>query len=102
MERLVEGWTEPIRQQLLADGAPFDATGVTLELVLKDNAGNSVSTSGKTAWDTASTSIAKFTPGSSDLTAAGSPYTATWKLTSGSQVAFYPAPASDQWFVRTA
>ena len=67
---------------------------------LEDIDGNAVSTSGKVAWDDATTSTAKYTPGASDMVATGSPYYATWKLTSGSQVAFFPNSDPDQWIVR--
>ena len=99
MEKLVAGWTEPIRQQLLKDGATWDATGLTLGLTLTDKDGAAVTTTGKVTWDTPSTAIAKFTPSAGDLLASGSPYSATWSVTNGSQTAYYPNDAPDVWFV---
>ena len=100
MEYLVAGWTEPIRQQLLADGAAFNGTGVTLDLQLTDRWGGKVKTAGKVAWSTAATGIAQFTPAAEDLKAEGSPYGARWVVTVSSEVAYYPnSKDPDVWIV---
>lgn len=99
-EQLVQGWTEPIRQQLLNDGSPFDASGATLALVLRDKTGAVVSYTGTVAWSATATSVAQFSPAAGDLLAASSPYAARWKVTAAGKDAFYPNGEADSWTVR--
>jgi hypothetical protein len=101
MEKLVEGWTEPIRQQLLKDGDVWDATGASLALLIHDKNGAAVALAGSVVWSDATQAIAQYTPASGDLPASGSPYTATWQLAAGGQVAYWPNAAADLWLVRT-
>ena len=99
-ENLVAGWTEPVKQQLLADGTAVNGTGVTLDLDLRDRSGGKVSTAGKVTWSSAATGIAQYTPAAGDLKAEGSPYTARWVLTASSEVAYYPnSKDGDVWTV---
>jgi hypothetical protein len=100
MEQLVEGWTEPVRQQLLADGAAINGTGLTLTLELRDREYGVVDTSAAVVWSSASTGIAQYTPADGDLVAARGPYRARWKVTDGTSSAYYPNAEPDVWQVR--
>ncbi len=98
---IAQGFTEPILQDLLGDGATFDASGLTLALSLWDREGAMVATAGKVDWKTASASRARFSPAVDDLKVSGSPYFARWSVTdvSGKTLPF-PSGAPDVWTVR--
>lgn len=95
-----EGWTNPIRRQLLSDGLPYDASDLTIGLDLRDRTGAVVSTAGKVSWFDDVTAYAQFEPGPSDLTQAGSPYHARWQITDvNGKVAFHPQDLPETWKV---
>lgn len=102
---LVEGWTERIRTQLLADGTPFPLTDYDLppaavEMILATNLGAIVTPSGVSGIDTPSTGIVYFDPEPSDLLAKHSPYSVRWKVTdSDGKSVFFPNDAAEQWIV---
>jgi hypothetical protein len=100
-EKLVEGWTDPINQQLLNDGAAVNITGCTIALLLYDKAGVLITLTGTTSIVDAATGKVRFSPGSSDLTVARSPIKARWRVTdSSSKVSFFPNDPPDVWTVR--
>jgi hypothetical protein len=99
-EQLVEGWTEPIDQRLLAENAPFDGTGMTVGLQLLDKDGTPVDTEGKVTWLVVEEGVARYLPDAGDLLALQSPYTARWRVTAAGRDAFFPNGYADQWIVR--
>lgn len=100
MEDLVAGQTSPVDQQLLRDGYPFNAAGMTITLILRDKADNVLTLAGTVAWSDTSASKARFTPAASDLVASPAAYRARWRVVSGSVVTYYPSAEADQWWVR--
>lgn len=100
MEHFVEGWTTPIDYQLKKNGVPFDATGMTVELILRDKNGVEVIEGGSTAWSDAPNSIARYSPSATDLTVARSPMRVHWKVVDGAgKVAFFPKGEYEQWVI---
>jgi hypothetical protein len=99
MDQYVEGWTKPIDKQLLLDHVPFDATGMTVTLELRDKNGTVVAEAGSTGWLTPTTSIVRYTPVAGDLTFARSPMRARFKVVSGSQVVFFPRGEAEEWII---
>lgn len=89
---------------------PFDATGIgsgstavfTVTLILTSVAtGTAVDTVGDVAWLNPLAGTVRYTPDSGDLTAAGSPYNARWKVVdANSLAAFFPDGIADRWVVR--
>lgn len=88
---------------------PFDATAgggsiavFTVTLVLTSVAtGTAVDTVGDVAWLVPVNGTVRYTPDSGDLTAAGSPYNARWKVVdAGGLAAFFPDGIADRWVVR--
>lgn len=97
---LVEGWTQRIRYQLLADDDPVDLTGCTVEVVASDKSDAAVTFSGSAGVATAATGIVYFDPASTDLKESKQPYRMRWKVTDGSgKVAFYPRKDRETWKV---
>lgn len=92
------------------DETPFDATGIgsgntavfTVTLILTSvPLGTTVDTVGDVAWLTPLTGMVRYTPDSGDLTAAGSPYNARWKVVdANSLAAYFPDGIADRWVVR--
>jgi hypothetical protein len=96
---LVEGWTGSIDYQLKNDGAPFNATGMTVALELRDRNGTVVSETGTTDWLDATQSTVRYTPNAADLTNARSPMKARWKVTASGQSVWYPRSEPEQWII---
>lgn len=97
--QIVAGTTASLDFQLLEAGTPMDITGFTLDLLLSDRFGVTISspgtlsvldsTAGKVRLDPANTSV---------FDATKSPYTARWKLTSAlSKVSYVPTGHRDIW-----
>ena len=106
MQTLVQGWTERIRTQLFADGAPFDLTGydeppASVEMLLYNCAKVLVTPSGTSGIDTPATGIVYFDPAPDDLLASMSPYSVRWQVTdSAGKIAFFPNGRPDVWTVQ--
>lgn len=101
MTEIVQGWTEPITAQLLADGEPVDLTGCTVVFVLYDKAGVAVSLSGTASIVTAASGDVKFSPAVGDLLAASTPHKARWKVTDGSgKISYFPNGEAEVMIVR--
>lgn len=95
LKPVTEGWTEPIIHTLLNDGAAVLIQGLTIALIMYGSDHAALSTSGKvTNLDDGTApnkGKVKFSPGSSDLVEAKSPYTVKWKVTDGAgKDAFWP------------
>jgi len=91
-ELLTEGDAGPFLFTLLDAGATFNATGMTLAMIMKDKDGTAVAPTA-VGWSDATVSKATFTLATTDLTNARAPYTVHWKVTNGTQVVHYPKPA---------
>lgn len=102
----VEGWTEPIRDQLLDGATAPNMTGMEVELLLyvynkstgewelKDYEGTS-------GFTTASEAKAYFHPAPTDLLASESPYRARYKVTDGNgDDSFFPQHGAMNWVVQ--
>lgn len=102
MLNLVEGWTAPINEQLLLDGAPANLTGFTAVLQLYPAGARSPKTlTGTTSIVSASIGTVQFLPGTNDLLATESPYAVRWVITvSPGQFAYAPSGAPSVWIVR--
>jgi BppU N-terminal domain len=98
---VVEGQTEPIDVQLLADSQPVDLTGATATLVLRDKDGTAADTSGGTATILdAATGRVRYSPPPALFAATRSPYVARWRVVdAAARVSFWPIRDADQWFV---
>jgi hypothetical protein len=93
-DEYTEGWTARIEHTLQHDGVSFNASGMTPSLSLRDKDGNVVTFTGSVAWADSSVSRIRFTPSSTDLVQAKSPYKLHWKVTDGAgKIAFYPQGA---------
>ena len=93
---VVEGWTSPLDYTLTADGVAVDLTNCTPLLQLWDAAGALVTLGGTSALITAASGTVRFTPSSTDLLNASSPYTARWKVTdAAAKVSYFPNGSPD-------
>jgi hypothetical protein len=98
---LVEGWTERIIDQLIADDVAVNLTGgTTVELVLYDKNGTLKSIPSQSGIDTALVGKVYYDPASTDLKHSESPYSVRWKVTDvANKVAFFPNAQPEKWFV---
>ena len=97
--RLVEGWTASIDYQLKNDGVPFNATGMTVALELRDRSGAVVTEAGTTNWLDATQSTVRYTPNAGDLTFARSPMKVRFKVTASGQSVWYPRSEPEEWII---
>lgn len=93
------GWTEPINDQLLADGAAVNLTGMTVEIEIRDASGAVLTKSGTVSVVDASLGKVRFSPASGDIVSTGSPWRVWWKVTASGKVAFFPDRVGIQWFI---
>lgn len=101
MVELVEGWTDPITDQLLLDGVATTSLGsATIDCVLYDRNGTLKTSMGTATVVDAATRKVKFTPDSGKLVASESPYSQRWKVTDGSKIYYHPNGAAEKWVVR--
>ena len=105
-ESLVENQTSPVRQQLLvadppgSTPIPFNLTGATVDLDMRDIDGNLAPTTGDTAITDVALGKVSYTPDAGDFTALVGIYYARWKVTIGGQVQYFPSGEPDTWTVR--
>ncbi len=100
-EQLVEGWTDPITQQLLSDSTPVNLSGCTVELLLYDCNNRAISHGGSATVLDATTGKVKFEAAASDFVASKSPLKVRWKVTDGAdEVSYFPNASADTWIVR--
>lgn len=97
----VEGETAPRDFILQEDGAAFNLTGLTVELVLKDKNGSAVDMTGDVSVPTPAAGLVRVTPDSTDLTLARSGMFARFKVTDGAGgIGYFPRGEPDVWRVR--
>lgn len=96
----VEGETAPRDFDLTVDDAPFDLTGYTVELVVKDKAGAAVDMAGDVSIPTPSAGRVRVTPDAADMTLAKSMLSARFKLTDGGGgIGYFPRGEPMTWKV---
>lgn len=100
-EHFVEGWTDPIDYQLKKGdpAASFDATGMSVAIVMADLKGVSITLTGTIAWQDAAVSKVRFTPAAADLKAADSPLRVRFKVTNGAAIAYFPRRGHEEWII---
>lgn len=103
MQVWISGETLPRTFTLLVDGSVLNLTGSTAELLLTDLAGTVVSTSGDITVPTPANGQIIYSPDVSDLYAAGSPFSALFKVTNSlGQIGYFPGTGADTWYVGSA
>ena len=100
--KLVEGWTDPILDQLpVAEEVTESLAGHTVECVLWDVNGNLKTGMGTSSISNAAQRIVQFTPGAGKLLKSESPYTQRWKVTRPTgEIYYHPNAAAEIWEVR--
>lgn len=98
-ESFVEGWTSPIDYQLLKNHLPFNGTGMTVSLELRDKSGVVVAETGPTNWLDATQSTVRYTPAAADLVFAKTPMRARFKVVNGAEVVFFPRGEAEEWII---
>lgn len=96
---IVAGRTTAVRFQLLEAGSPINLLGCTVELLLSDRTGTTVSSPGTiTVTDEADGKV-ELTPATTAVfDATKSPYTARWKITDAStKISYVPTGPRDIW-----
>jgi hypothetical protein len=99
---LVEGWTDPLVFNLLKAGTTPSGTmvGMTCSLVLRDNRGNLVNTSGDVAITDSTNWVVTYSPDATDLVEGA--YRGRFAVTDGSgATAYFPSAAWDVWLIRS-
>ena len=99
---LVEGWTDPIVVNLLKAGDTPSGTmaGMSVELVLMDNRGTALTTSGDVAITDSVNWQVTYSPDAGDLIEGA--YRGRFKVTDGSgKVAYFPSAGWDAWLIRS-
>lgn len=94
---IVEGWTAALPFTLDADDVPIDLTGMTVQIVLRDNRGNTIkdTSSGITVTGTTSGQL-EYAPSSVDFLAAKSPYRVRFRVTDAlSKRAYWPSAVEE-------
>ncbi len=100
-EEFPEGWTGDITYQLEKDGAPFNATGMSIALSMTNLAtGVAVTLTGSVAWLDAATSKAVFSPGANDMKAGR--YGIRWVVTAAGKITKHPRSVTPIiWIIAT-
>jgi hypothetical protein len=106
MRKFVEDDTEPIDYDLKrapsvgATPVTFNATGLTITMVIKAKDGTSVTTTSKVQWADATNSRARFNRVAGDLLKSKSPYYVHWVVTDGlGKTASWPEGDGEQWVI---
>lgn len=98
---LVEGWTDTITYQLIANDLPYPLIGTaTTTFLLYDNTDTPVTIAGVLSTLTASTGVVSYTPAAADLKASLSPYKVRFAVSIGTDTAFFPQDLAETWIVR--
>jgi hypothetical protein len=99
---LVAGTTGAVYFQLLDQGLPLDLTDFSISLLLTA-ADGSIIPSPTVSIVNAPNGLVSYTPASTDLSSALSPYRARWKLSEDSgTVNYIPGAYRDEWDVTAA
>jgi hypothetical protein len=80
LTEVVQGWSGPLPFTLYADGVAVDLTGLTVTGIVHTRRGTDVSTTGKVSVTGTTSGEVTWTPASSDLLAANSPYAVRFKV----------------------
>lgn len=99
MIHLHAGWTEPINDQLFADGVAVNLTGMTVAIVIQDAAGNTLSVAGTVSIPDPTNGKVRFAPNSGAITAVGSPWRVLWRVTSAGKDAYFPSEGYIRWSI---
>ncbi len=94
---ITEGWTADLTAQLLDDGESFNAAGMAVEAVLKDNTRTAVTIA--CDWLDSAHSTVLLKPGQDTFQAVKGPYTIRFQVTSGAspdEVLYYPPAEAAQ------
>ena len=98
--KYVAGTTGPQDFRLLIDGVAADLTGKTVTLILTGRDGTVVDTTNDVSITGVTTGEVRYSPDSTDVPAANTPYTARWAVTDAAgKVVFFPSGAADRWNV---
>ena len=100
---LVAGWTSAIDFMLIARGALPNGTmfGHTAELILMDDSGNQVTTTGDVEIADPTNWVVRYTPDATDLIPGN--YYGRFKITDAAGgVAYFPSGEPDLWIIRRA
>lgn len=92
---LTEGWTDPLPFQLTIDGVGMNLAGFTVTGILTHRQGT-VDVSGDVAVTVEGEGKVTYTPDSTDLTAANSPYRLRFKVQDGAGAVVYFPPGVAQ------
>jgi len=89
-----EGHTDELEWVLSVDGGPFALTGMTVELILRDNEGDDLAYAGtfeKDADQVTNPGLVRYAPHEDDLISDQSPYEVVVRVTdTDGRVAFFP------------
>lgn len=96
---IVAGTTTALRFQLLEAGSPINLLGCTVELLLADRTGTTVSSPGTVTITDSDEGKVELAPTSTSVfVATSSPYTARWKITDAStKISYVPTGPRDIW-----
>lgn len=90
---IVEGWSAPLRVTLLVDEVPVDLTGLTVKIVLKNNAGTIIKDTTEGVSVTASTAgQVEYSPATSSgdlFLSASTPYKVRFRVTDALSKSYY-------------
>lgn len=98
LTEVVEGWTGPLPFTLKADDVAVDLTGLTVHLYVRDAGGNVLEnfTSSGLRIQNSTTGQVDWSPSSSQLTAAGSPFRLRFRIKDSTGGAiFFPNDEED-------
>ena len=106
MKKFIEDDTEPIEYDLKraptvgATPVTFDATGMTVEMVIKARQGTAVDTTAKVEWADQVNSRVRFNRAAGDLVKSLSPYYVHWVVTDAvGKEASWPEGDGEQWVI---
>lgn len=106
MQTFVESDTDPIdydvKKAPTVGGTPvtFNASGMTVAMVIKAKDGTAVDTTGKVTWQDQANSRVRFARAAGDLLKSKSPYYVHWVVTDGNgKEASFPGGAGEQWVI---
>ena len=97
---IVDGWSGPLDFRLRDAGVAKDLTGYTLTAEARTRNKQSVPLTGDAVVLAATEGKVRLTPDVGDFVSAQSPYELRFKLTSGSDVLFYPSEEAVRIVVR--
>jgi hypothetical protein len=96
---IIQGTTTPLRFQLLEAGSPINLLGATVEIMIADRRGTSVTNPGTVTVTNATNGKVEFVPANATVfSSSNGPYSIRWKITESGQTVYYvPSGARDIW-----